>query len=143
MAHMRSQIRDAAHAALETGLSATVKRSRVYSVESATNIAYSISTAGVERVTQRTSTEVLRQCPVTVDMHAGGASDTLDDTLDDKCVLVEQTLSYNKLGGLVRSLHLETTEIELDGTGETAKGIARLTFMALYGTSRTDPETAA
>ena len=143
MAHVRSQIRDAVATALSSALGVTVKRTRVYALSSSNTLTYSVYTRGVERVSQRTSSYILRELPVTVDIIAGDDTAALDDLIDDKCAVAEATLGASKLGGLVRDLYLDTTEMTFDGTGDIPMGIARMTFMAVYGTTRVDAENVA
>ncbi len=142
MAHLRSQIRDAVATAI-AAIGPTVKKSRAYAINNTGSVQYFVHTFGVERVVQRTSSQMLRELPVTIEVLAFDDVDILDDTLDAHCVAIEALISNNKLSGLVRDLTLDTTETDVDGTGEVPAGIARMTFTALYGTTEADPETVA
>lgn len=141
MAHMRAQIRDAVATALGAATSATVKKSRAYSFNSTSDFMLVYTTS--ERIIERAGNLLIRELRVTVEIHASGKVDALDDTLDNYAVEVETTLENNKLSGLVKDMSLDSTDGDFDASGETVKGVALLQFNAVYGTSRSDPETQA
>ncbi|RLC36256.1 hypothetical protein DRH27_05490 [Candidatus Falkowbacteria bacterium] len=86
---------------------------------------------------------VVRNLTVIIEGRALQDSDTdgaTEDTLDDISVEVETAMMTNAtLLGKVYDLQLETTEIELDGSGETPIGIVRMTWAISYRATSTAP----
>ncbi len=142
MAHVRAQIRDAIVTAV-TGLGATVKATRKFPTNAAELPrihVYSMS----ERIDDAPSNLGTqgRVLSVMIEVVATGAETTLDDTIDDFCVSIENALESSKLSGLALNTALTTTEIDVDSTGKEPIGAARLTFEVIYRTIRGTPQTA-
>ena len=70
---------------------------------------------------------------------AGGAG---DDGLDQIAAEVEAALGGNKLGGLVKAVELQGSEIGLEGEGDKLRGYIRMTWAYLYHTAEDAPEVA-
>jgi hypothetical protein len=141
MSHVRTQIRDAAKAALaaEFGDDATVYASRILPLEEADLPAILIYT-NTEEIAELEFGGLDRTLTLVVECVAQG--DDLDAALDPLLVGAESALNGSVLGGLVASL-LPTAGLEVTHSAEGAAptGRARLTFEARYCTSLADPET--
>ena len=69
-------------------------------------------------------------------------NDTLDDTLDGYCLLIEAAMMVDEsFGGILKNLRLENTEITLSGEGEKPIGMVVLTYKAMYRAARNAPGT--
>ena len=63
-----------------------------------------------------------------------------EDTLDDICLEVETALMTDStVDGLVDDIRLESTEIEIDGSGETPVGIVQMVWAILYRANSAAP----
>lgn len=70
------------------------------------------------------------------------ATDDMDDVLDDLAELVEIQLDSNStLGGIVQSLSLVGTQIQINEDGAEPVGEALLQYQVKYGTEFGDPST--
>ena len=66
----------------------------------------------------------------------------MDDVLDDLAELVEIQLDSNStLGGIVQSLSLVGTQIQINEDGAEPVGEALLQYQVKYGTEFGDPST--
>ena len=143
MAHVRAQVRDAVVTAV-TGLGATVKATRQFSTNAAELPRIHVYTTD-ERVDPQFASGLTTQgrvLSVSVEAITTGTEATLDDTLDDLCVSIETALESSKLGGIALNTTLTTTEIDVDATGKSPVGGARLTFEVIYRTIRGTPQIA-
>lgn len=143
--HYRQQVRDAVVAAV-TGLATTgprVLRNRVHPVEEETLpclLVYSLrEESEIEAIGRPRG--LLRALDLAV--VAVSRDRLLDDALDAVCAEVEAALGAATLGGLVKDLTLEETEVQFDGEAERPTGRARMTWRALYRTPENDPTTGA
>lgn len=139
MAHIRSQIRDTVATAL-TSAGLTTKKSRAYAVGTFPMALVYAETENSD-APATSGGSMIRRLVVTVEYVAVGRSDTLDDTLDDAAVVIETALADTNLGGLVKNIHLQNTNITFDPSGDEIVGLIRMSFSATYGTTAIDPET--
>jgi hypothetical protein len=146
MSHARRNIRDAAVQAL-TGLPTTganVHATRLYPMEPAGLPALCIYTlseeSGFDSLPPR---KLLRRLELAVEI-VGQVNETLDDTLDQISLEVEQMLGTNfTLGGTAKDCELQSTKITVRGEGEKQTGSAVLIFGVTYRTLATDAATLA
>ena len=153
MAHVRQQIRGSVGGTV-TGLTTTgsnvfVSRKRplgkgqlpcwlVYMAPDAEGGEESeIITMGNSRTLDRIARVVLEG----VAEEAGNADD-LDDTLDTMAAEAEAVLGGNDLGGLVKDVELQRSEVAFDGDGDKARGVVRLIWAYRYATRENNAEVA-
>lgn len=146
--HARRAIRDAAVQAL-AGLPSTgtnVHATRLYPVEPTGLPALCIYTLAEESgfdTLGGSSRKLLRRLELAVEIVAQ-VNDTLDDTLDQICLEVEQIIGANfTLGGTAKDCELQSTKITVRGEGEKQTGSAVLTFSVTYRTLATNAATLA
>lgn len=85
---------------------------------------------------------LLRDLTVAIEGHASAAAD-IADTLDTIAKEIEAAVAAaGDLGGLVVSVHLTATDIEMTGEGERPAGLVRLEYHMLYHTSEAAPDVA-
>lgn len=143
--HVREQIRVAAATTLN-GLPTTggrVYASRVSNWNSASLPGLAIYTTAetAEPAAMGSGRPTARELELVIEAAAKAVAG-VDDILDRVAAEVEAALAADPtLGGLVKRLVLERTEIDLSGEGEEPVGLVRLTFQALYRTPAGDPET--
>ena len=146
MAHARQQIRDAIVAAL-TGLTTTgsnVFPSRSYDVPKENLPCILIYTAAEEMADEASSLGDRRGMILAfrVEARVRPVATDADDQLDAICAEVQAALfAEPTLGGLVRHLDLQSTEIEFDAEAEAPTAAGVMTFGCLYRIDRTDAET--
>lgn len=155
MAHIRTQIRDAAVAAL-TGLATTganVFKSRTLALDDGSG-GGKVQIPGLLIYTKDEDSELAAMggdsAPleravelVIVPVGAQTASEDLDDLLDRIAVEVEVAVAANrKWGGLAKDTVLESSKQDLSGSGETDQGMLVMTFTVQCFTARNNPETA-
>lgn len=90
-----------------------------------------------------TLTNLSRQVRIVVEGIAratGAVEDTLDDIAEEVETAVAGAAGITSAGA--KDVILESTEIELDDDHDNPHGIVRLTFIALYHTTRAAPGTA-
>lgn len=146
MAHARKTIRDGVVQLLSNLASTTshVHATRTQPLEAAQLPALCIYTleesSELDVLTPR---KMLRQLTLIVEAVAQ-VNDTLDDTLDQICLEVEQVLVANfTLGGLVKDCRLVSTKIAVRGAGEKDTGSAVMSFDVLYRTLCSDASLTA
>jgi hypothetical protein len=136
MSHVRTQIRQAAVAALD-GIAA-VSASRVYPIAEA-DLPVLLVWTNDEEITGGTHGAYARELTLAVEAVARGGF--VDDDLDALLVSVENALTRSTLGGLCKPLSMTRIEISIEA-GSTPIGRARATFRALYYTQFGNPESA-
>ncbi|MBO6759278.1 MAG: hypothetical protein JJ902_23345 [Roseibium sp.] len=144
MAHVRSQIRAAAKAALAGGTvpASRIFRNRAKPITDDDLPAWRIFTPQelsqpLEIGSPRPMERVVR---LTMEAAARGAG--CEDALDALAVEAETRMAADlTLGGLAHVLHLAATEIEVSGEGRSAIGRLQLTFDVTTTTTDQDPET--
>ena len=146
MAHARQQIRGAAATAL-TGLATTgsnVFKSRVHELAQDELDALRIYTRNepdVETLQLTDPAEQRRDLELVVE-GVTRATDDMDDTLDDIAEEVEVALAADiTLGGLVHSVYIDSTEIEMSAEGDQPVGVVRMTFAVDYTVNSNAPGT--
>lgn len=137
MSHVRTQIRQAAAAAL-AGLPATVSTSRAYPLDEAELPALLVST-NAEDIEGGTMGAFRRTLELIVTAVARGSY--VDDDLDALAVSVETALNRNTLGGLVVPLGPIRVETTFE-TGSAVIGRLAMTFRAIYFTEFDNPQEA-
>lgn len=135
MSHVRTQIRQAAAAALESV--AAVETSRVYPLAEAELPILLVYTNG-EEIESLDLQTLDRRLELVVDCYARDIGDSLDALLAG----VESALNDNELGGLTRPLRPSRIEMIASAEGSAPIGRLRLTYEAHYATSFADPETS-
>jgi hypothetical protein len=137
MSHVRKQIRDAAVAALASlgGVHAT-RTVPVDQAELPVILVYTNS----EQIERMAVGLYARTLELVVEIVAKGRA--VDDELDGLLVSVEPLLNANRLGGLCRPLVLNSISVDVDASGETPIGRARVTYSAVYQTAHADTETS-
>lgn len=142
--HARQQIRDAFVTALTgaTAAGSTVFKTRIYKLQEGEYPALVIYTLSEDAEVDALGGKLLRTLRVAVDIAVKGASDTLDDDLDDLAAEVEVAIEGNTaLNALVLFQTLDATAITLSGEGnERAVGMV-LSFVVQYRTNPGAPET--
>ena len=146
MAHARQQIREAVGTALAslTTTGANVFESRVYELAQddlpALRI-YTNSEGDIEGLQLGDPIQQRRNLELVVEGVARATSD-MDDTLDDIAEEVEVALAADiTLGGLVHSVYIDNTEIEMSAEGDQPVGVARMTFAVDYTVNSNAPGT--
>ena len=148
MAHVRKSIRDNIVTAV-TSLSTTgarVYRSRIYPLETATNLpglcVYTLREASEVDTVGGSAHGMAREVDIVIEAYVRGTAN-YDNTLDTICVEVEEAVAADLTrGGNAKDTLLESTEFELSGEGDQPVAMARLTFRCLYRTAANDVETA-
>ena len=148
MAHVRKSIRDNIVTAV-TSLSTTgarVYRSRIYPLETATNLpglcVYTLREASGADTMGGSAHGMAREVDIVIEAYARATSN-YDNTLDTICVEVEEAVATDLTrGGNAKDTLLESTEFELSGEGDQPVAMARLTYRCLYRTAADDVETA-
>lgn len=148
MAHIRTQVRDGVEAALKD-LPSTQNRvfvTRTYPLDHRrlpALLVYVLDERS-EPVEMGPGRDMERQMSVTIEAIADGKG--YDDELDQIALEIEAALAQsNYLGGLVKELYLQSTNLDLATgreRGEKRKGILTLSYMALAVTPETQPQTA-
>lgn len=146
--HVRRQIREAVATAV-TGLTTTSTRvfqSRVYPVQDAELPCLLIHTRSEASapMTIHAPKAMDRTLQLEIVAVAKAVAD-LDDTLDGICKEVEiavETWSIAGHGGLADSVHLVSTEFDLQGTGEKPTGTATMTYELNFFTLANAPDAA-
>lgn len=134
MSHIRTELRNAVAATI-TGLALTgsrVYKTRIYPLEEAKLpcLAVYVKSEQIEQATignqnKKRSIEIVIDCVAI-------ANANLDSTIDTICGQVETALALNKnLNGLALDVLLETTQIDIDASGEKPVGIAQMTYRAI------------
>lgn len=146
--HLRNQIRDAVADSGVLG-NLTTTATRVYKNRTqdmqAGNLpglriftqqeAVSLLSMGVGRIRERTLVLVVEACVK--------ANSAYDDTVDDICKEVETALDNNNtLGGLCKWIELTSFDLELDGEGDKAIAVGRMSFEVRYLTAQGSPDVA-
>ncbi len=144
MAHLRTQIRNAAFVLVKGVAGVTVTKSRLHNwqTDELPGVAVYSLTEPVDTVNLgRTQERTLR---LAIDIQAREIVDVgedIDTVLDDLCVLVEKALAADwQFGGLAQSSFLVDTTIGLTGEGEARHGIARLEYDITYRTNPDAPD---
>lgn len=144
MSHVRQQIREAAATVL-TGLATTgsnVFKSRVR-VLSDDDLPALIITTNSETIDDSSVDGSLLYRTLTVSVRGvAKVTAAIDDTLDTIAAEVETTLTAESLGGLVKSITLESIEIEIDDTLDRPAGSIVINFQAIYLTAPGTPGVA-
>ena len=148
MAHVRKSIRDNIVTAV-TGLTTTaarVYRSRIYPLETATNLpglcVYTLREASEAATVGGSAHGMAREVDIVIEAYVRGTAN-YDNTLDTICVEVEEAVAADLTrGGNAKDTLLESTEFELSGEGDQPVAMARLTYRCLYRTAANDVETA-
>ena len=85
-----------------------------------------------------------RTLPVVITAYARNTV-RVQNTLDEMCETVETALGGPAgfgLGGLVKRMYLDSTEIDTDGQADIQVGMAKMTFMAVYQMRCNQPSQA-
>ena len=136
MSHVRTQIRQAAVAALASV--AAVKEGLDWPLAEEAVPLLLVSTRDEE--VQRGSLDTYSR---TLDLIVEGVAKGpfVEDGLDALVASTETVLNQSKLGGLCKPLLLQKIEISME-RGATLIGRARMTFRCVYFTSHTNPASA-
>lgn len=141
MPHARETIRDAVITAV-TGLATTgasVSGSRVYAFGALPFL--NVTTLNDEVVEVTTEGDVTRDLTVVVEARVKLAAD-VDDQIDDISAEIEAAIHADRtLGGVVKDIMIQNTEIEINGEEEQLIGIVRMEFLTQYRVALTDPTT--
>ena len=137
MSHVRTQLRQAAAAALASV--APVSTSRVYPVEQVELPALLCATRTPRRSTGGTMGAFERTVELVVECLAKGPF--VDDDLDTLAAAVETAINRSTLGGLTRPLVPIKFAVSIE-TGNTTIGRLRMVYRAVYHTAFASPETA-
>lgn len=141
MPHARQQIREAAATVL-TGLATSgsrVYQSRVHPLEAANLPCLLVNTDDEEVQGLKISSPDLLDRRLTLTVSAvAKASANLDDTLDNMIAEVETVLGGSILGGLVKTLQLDSIGIEMVQNDKPV-GMARMSYSATYMTTANAP----
>ena len=136
MSHVRTQIRQAAVAALATV--GKVSASRTWPIPEE-EIPLLIVTTDDEEIARGTLDSYARTLTLVVDAVAKGQF--VDDDLDDLVAATETAINRSTLGGLCKPLTLASIAISID-RGAALIGRARMTYSCLYFTNPTNPSSA-
>jgi hypothetical protein len=137
MSHVRTQIRDAAVAALAP-VAATVSVSRVYPVADGELPALLVSTNG-EQITGGLMGAYARSMDLVVECVVKGVD--VDSDLNALAAAVEAILNHDRLGGLCKPLEPTSFDVTLD-TGAVPIGRLRMNYVATYYTEFKVPGVA-
>jgi hypothetical protein len=145
--HLRRQIREAVATAV-TGLTTTgsrVYQSRVYPLRPDNLPALRVMTQSesVAGATMPAPRLLERRLRVEVEAVAQAAAD-LDDTLDGICKEVEIALAMplGALGGLVKTITLQSIDITLLNEADQPVGVAAMAYEAVYMAAENAPDVA-
>ncbi len=143
MPHARQQIRYAA-ATQVNGLTTTadrVYRSRVYPIEPENLPCLAIYAQEETREDDQAGGEITEDRLLTLVVEGRAqANELLDDTLDTIAEEVEVVIASDRtLGGKVKYIYLESTEIEISVEGEHPTGLIKLNYMVEYRTDNNAP----
>jgi hypothetical protein len=143
MSHARKQIRDAALALLQAGVTATVSGSRVHNFQLSDLPAIAVYTVDeqseAEPVERRT---LIRQLELVVDALVATTGDVEDDA-DALIVQIEEALEGSdngRFGGLANDSELRSTRIGLAGDADNRHATVHLVYGVEYWTLAGDPE---
>lgn len=142
--HARQQVREAL-STIVTGLTTTqgrVFQSRVYPVDESELPCLLVTTDEEENEYLNTNypSAVQRSITATVKAVVENIAD-LDDAVDNICKEVEIAVHADiTLGGIVSSVHLASTEIEIDTEGKKPVGVATMLFACVVFTLETTPD---
>jgi hypothetical protein len=137
MSHVRTQLRQAAAAALASV--APVLVSRVYPVSAEDQLPVLLVYTNAEDIEGHTMGAFKRTVELVVEAVAKGPF--VDDDLDTLAVGIEGALNRSTLGNLTRPLVPVTISVGMD-TAATTIGRLRITYRAVYHTGFTAPEVA-
>lgn len=144
MTHVRTQIRNAAVAAL-TGLATTGARvypSRLLPLHDVDLPCLLVNT-NEEAIAGQDISGVFQERVLQMTVRAAAkVSGTLDDALDALVADVETALDAQTFGGLAKSVDLQTITVEMDDTQEKPVGIAEMGYRITYYTAAGSPGTA-
>ena len=145
MSHVRKQIRDALATTL-TGLTTTgsnVFKGRFYSLQEAKLPALLIYTSNEVAEVQAMGTPKNsdRILAVTVEGYARSKS-TVEDTLDQISVEVEEAFASQTLGGLIRDIEYNGFELDANADPDQTVAVIRMTFSIEYTVVEDDVENA-
>lgn len=141
--HVRKQIRDALAAAL-TGMAtaSTVFVGRVHPLETDDVPAVNVMTEAEEISIDSKGGKLSRDLSAAVEGHAMAAAGLID-ILDAIAKEVEAAVAAaGDLGGLVKAITLESTEVDMTGDGQQSAGFVRLVYAINYVTSEAAPDVA-
>lgn len=142
MAHARQTIREAAATAL-TGLTTTgsrVYQSRVHPVSDAKLPCLLINTDSESVVAENVGSPALLDRFVELSVRCvAKASSNLDDTLDAMAAEVEAAIGASTLSGKLKTLLLESIDVEMVGEAEKPVGILTMKWRANYMTVSNAP----
>lgn len=143
--HVRTQIRNAAVAAL-TGLPTAGSRvfaRRLSALREPDLPCLLVNTDGerIEAITVHSPSMLERSMRLAV-RGVAMDDDRLDDTLDTLAADVETALGDTTLGGLAKSVLLDTVEIEAGDELQYPAGVISLNYNIIYMTSATAPTSA-
>ena len=77
---------------------------------------------------------------IIVEVFQSGASDTIDDILDDITITVENSLNVQNV--LYKDIFLTNTSVDFDSDGETPLGVATLTYQVIYHSKENNAEVS-
>ncbi len=144
MAHMRTQIRQAAQAAL-TGLPTSGARvfvNRVHELRAADLPCLLVQTGDEPQIDLYDVAGVAQQRQLLFTVRAiAKAVAGLDDTLDQMLLEAETALALSNLGGLVKRLELKAVAASQSDALDTPAGELSATWLATYITPTTNPTT--
>lgn len=143
MAHVRTQIRNAVKAILDTALpDHTVFEGRRYSIN-ATELPVVDMRYLNENSDYGTMGNVLdREASLYIRVTRSAAESSIDDLLDADAVLVEEALEGNTLGGLAKYSSLKQTNFTDNAEGDKPLAELVLRYDIGYRTANDDVETA-
>ena len=140
MAHVRQQVRDLIVATLSP--SYTTYSSRVYPLGANILPAILVYTKdeSSEVITMDYPRTIEKSLQIIVEVFQSGASDTIDDILDDITITVENSLNVQNV--LYKDIFLINTSVDFDSDGETPLGVATLTYQVIYHSKENNAEVS-
>ena len=147
--HLRQQIREAV-ATLLTGLATTgprVYQSRIRTFGDTDLPGLNVMTNDELVIASSIGSPLLLDRQINMVVQAvAKQTDNLDDLLDTMCKEVESALNLsvnaNTLGGIAKHTVLSSIEIDMNGDGDVAVGVAKMNFTVTYKTRADQPDIA-
>lgn len=147
MSHLRQLIRQNIISTLSGNTSAgsNVFSTRYYPIEQAKLPAISVFTMseGTDYATINYPRRQIRTLDVAVELFVSATS-TIDDTLDDLAVQVEELLQNDVTrGGYAKNTDIVSFSADFDGSGEKPVGVGKFTVRVMYMNFENDVESSA
>jgi hypothetical protein len=145
MSHVRTQLRDAAIAAIKAGVpgfSNRVEKARGFGRNVDRLPVAEISTPS-EQVTGDAIGLLTRDIELSVTVHVAAGGPGVEDDADALAVGIEKALyGSSAFMGIVKELTPESMSFEVQGEGQKRVGQMQISWSCVVQTEETDPETA-